>query len=126
MVNDYLSDLVTRVRNGYLANKPSIEAPETKIGWAVLQTLQKENYIAGVERKEGNLVIALKYDGKNPAITGIKRVSKPGARRYYGIKSLPRVLGGLGISILSTPKGVLSSKEAKKLGVGGELIAQIW
>ena len=78
------------------------------------------------DKQKDELVIKLKYEGKTPALTDIRRVSKPGVRIYSGVKKLPRVLGGLGINILSTPKGIMADKTAKKLHVGGEIIAQVW
>ena len=79
-----------------------------------------------LEKQKEELVVSLRYDGKTPALTDIRRVSKPGVRIYSGVKKLPRVLGGLGINILSTPQGVMADKQAKKLHVGGEIIAQAW
>ncbi|KKT58803.1 MAG: SSU ribosomal protein S8P [Candidatus Amesbacteria bacterium GW2011_GWB1_47_19] len=126
MVNDHLSDFVTRIRNGYQAGLDKIEVPMIKTVAETARVIAAEGYTGTVEKKEKTLVIHLKYSGKKPAIMGIKRVSKPGARRYSGIKKLPRVWGGLGINILSTPKGIISEKQAKKLKTGGEIIAQVW
>lgn len=126
MVNDHLSDLITRIRNGYMAHKESVEMPKTNAILRVAEVLKKEGYLAEVTQKEGVMLMNLKYNGKNPAIMGINRVSKPGARVYCGMKDLPKVWGGLGKSILSTPKGVMSDREARKLKVGGEIIAQVW
>lgn len=128
MVNDSLSDMLIRIKNGYLAKAVEVAMPTSKLKKAVAEVLVKESYIkdAVVDADQGLLIINLKYDHKEPAITDLRRVSKPGRRVYASIKSLPRVLGGLGIHILSTPKGVMSQKEAKKLNVGGEVLAQIW
>ncbi len=128
MVNDSLSDMLIRIKNGYLAQAVEVFMPTSKLRVAVAEVLVKENYIkeAKVDADQGLLVITLKYDHKEPAITDLRRVSKPGRRVYTSIKSLPRVLGGLGIHILSTPKGVMSQKQAKKLNVGGEVLAQVW
>lgn len=126
MVNDHLSDLVTRVRNGYLAKLAKISVPKTKAVAKVLEVLADEGYVASVKEAGRELEVELKYDGKTPALAGISRVSKPGVRVYAGIKDLPKVCGGLGMNILSTPKGILGEKKARKLKVGGEVIAQVW
>ncbi len=126
MVNDPLSDLVTRIKNAYSAHALELVVPWTRTGEAVCTVLVGSGYLASAKKTADGLVLVLKYDKKTPAITNIRRVSKPGRRVYTGIKVLPRVLGGLGISILSTPKGVMSEKEARKLKVGGEILAQVW
>lgn len=128
MVNDSLSDMLIRIKNGYLARAVEVSMPTSKLRVAVADVLVKEKYIkeAKVDAEQGLLVVTLQYDHKAPAITDVRRVSKPGRRIYTSIKSLPRVLGGLGIHILSTPKGVMSQKSAKKLNVGGEVLAQVW
>ena len=126
MVNDHLSDFVTRIRNGYQARLPEIQYPPVKTVWEMAQVLSKEGYVGEVKKTEEGLSIKLKYTAKKPAIMGIKRVSKPGVRRYSGIKDIPKVWGGLGINILSTPKGVLSERQAEKLNSGGEILAQVW
>lgn len=126
MVNDHLSDLITRIRNGYIAHRETVDMPVTKSVQRVAEVLKKQGYLGEVTLKDKDLVLTLKYSGKDPAISGIKRVSKPGARVYCGVKDFPKVLGGLGKNILSTPKGIMSDKEARKLKVGGEIIAQVW
>jgi small subunit ribosomal protein S8 len=126
MVNDTLSDFVTRVRNGYMAGRESILVPATKTVFSVAQVLVKTGYLQNVERSGETMLVRLKYAGKSPAMTGITRVSKPGGRRYSSIKKLPRVWGGLGINILSTPKGIMDGKQAIKLNTGGEVLAQVW
>lgn len=126
MVNDHLSDFVTRIRNGYKARKSSVEIPDTKIVKAVGKVLAEEGYLVGIKVDDKKLVAQLKYDNKEPVITGIYRVSKPGARIYSGVSDVPRVLGGAGISILSTPKGILANKKAKKLNAGGEILLKVW
>lgn len=126
MVNDHLSDFITRVRNGYRAQRPEVEMTMTKLNKAVGEVLVRSGYAEKVVTDGEKLKIVLKYKNKQAAVTGIQRVSKPGARIYKGAGELPRVLGGLGMNILSTPKGVLSGKQAKKLNVGGELLAQVW
>ncbi len=126
MVNDHLSDFITRIRNGYMAGRKSVDAPMIKIVEKVAQVLAKEGYVEGVKRADGRLVVDLKYEDKKPVIMGIKRVSKPGARIYTSIQKIERVWGGLGKNILSTPKGIMSDKEARKLKTGGEIICQVW
>jgi small subunit ribosomal protein S8 len=126
MVSDHLSDFVTRVRNGYQAKLETIEAPLTKSVEQVAKVLTEEGYLTAIKKQEGKLLITLKYVNKEPVITGIRRVSKPGARIYSSVKNFPKVFGGLGINILTTPKGILSEIKAKKLNTGGEIITQVW
>jgi small subunit ribosomal protein S8 len=126
MVNDHLSDFVTRIRNGYRARMETLETPSTRAVEKVAKVLVDEGYLAAMIKEGDKLKLTLKYDGKEPALTGIRRVSKPGARIYTRIKSLPRVLGGWGITILTTPKGIISGRRAKKLNTGGEIIALVW
>ena len=127
MVNDSLSDFVTRIRNGYLAHLDQVSLRSTKFIAAFAAVLVKSGYVESVKNEDGELTVTLKYDGKGePAITGIRRISTPGSRVYRPIADLPRVWGGLGISILSTPKGILTGASAKKLNVGGEVLAQVW
>lgn len=127
MVNDHLSDLITRIRNGYIARRKEITVPETKMVRAVAEVLAETGYLTGVEKTDRNLKLVLKYqaDGE-PVILGIRRVSRPGGRVYCEVKNLPRIWGGIGVNILSTPKGVMADKKAKKLRAGGEILAQVW
>jgi small subunit ribosomal protein S8 len=127
--NDPIADLLTRLRNASRAGKAELTMPYSRIKADVASILKKEGYITDFEVKsEGRpqLRIVSKYADKTPAITGLKRVSRPGLRRYVGADEIPRVLGGMGISILSTPRGVLSGREAKRQNVGGELLAYVW
>ena len=104
-------------------------APVSKTKLAIAEVLLKEGYIGGIEIIEGvqgTIKITLKYDGNNKVITGLKRVSKPGLRVYVGAEEIPQVLGGLGIAILSTSKGIMTGKEAKKAHQGGEVLAYVW
>lgn len=126
MVSDPISDLLTRVKNGYRAGLLEIVVPNSRTSLAVAQVLVAEGYLAKIEKTEGGLKLVLKYQGKSPAITDLRRISKPGRRIYSPVSKLPRVWGGLGRNILSTPKGVMSDREAKKLNVGGEILAQVW
>lgn len=126
MVNDPVSDLVIRIKNGYRAELVSVRSPWSSLRERVAKVLLENKLVEKVAREKDELVVTLKYNGKTPALTDIRRVSKPGVRIYTKVKKLPRVLGGLGINIISTPKGVMSDKQAKKLNVGGEIIAQAW
>jgi small subunit ribosomal protein S8 len=130
-VTDPVADLLTRIRNANLAYKDDLVAPVSKLSDAVLRILDSEGYIAGYDR-EGEGVrqafrIRLKYGVKRRrAITGLRRISKPGRRIYRGRSELPRVQGGLGIAIISTSNGLMTDKEAARKGVGGEVLAYVW
>ncbi|HET9249423.1 MAG TPA: 30S ribosomal protein S8 [Actinomycetota bacterium] len=130
-VTDPVADLLTRIRNANLAYKDELVAPVSKLSDAVLRILDSEGYIAGYDR-EGDGVsqafrIRLKYGVKRRrAITGLRRISKPGRRIYRGRGDLPRVQGGLGIAIISTSNGLMTDKEAARKGVGGEVLAFVW
>ncbi|RMF12808.1 MAG: 30S ribosomal protein S8 [Alphaproteobacteria bacterium] len=131
MMTDPLGDMLTRIRNGLQARKETIRAPASKQRERVLDVLQREGFILGYERVEldnnkAELEIRLKYHEGEPVIRSIERVSRPGRRIYSGVKDLPRVANGLGISIVSTPKGVLSDAEARKENVGGEVICKVF
>jgi small subunit ribosomal protein S8 len=126
MVNDHLSDMVARVKNGYRAGLKVVEVPTTKSVAEVLRVLAEEGYVAKVEKENDLLTVTLKYNSKEPAIMGMRMVSKPGVRIYTGSSNMPKVWGGLGINILSTPKGIMSGKKARKIKAGGEIICQVW
>lgn len=130
-MTDPLGDLLTRIRNGQRAGKSVISAPASRLRANVLEVLIREGYIRGYERSEvrpgiAELMIELKYHEGGPVIREISRVSKPGRRVYSKIKDLPRVYNGLGISILSTPRGVLSDTEAREHNVGGEVLCKVF
>ena len=129
-ITDPLGDLLTRIRNGQQARKDSIMTPASKLRARVLDVLQREGYIRGYREEElaghAGLRIELKYFEGQPAIKHIARISKPGRRVYSGSKELPRVRNGLGITIVSTPKGVLSDAEAREQNVGGEVLAEVF
>jgi len=130
-MTDPLGDLLTRIRNGQRANKSTITAPASKLRENLLRVLEREGYIRSFERynvRQGidELRIELKYNEGEPVINEITRVSKPGRRVYAKIKDLPKVYNGLGISILSTPRGVMSDHEARQANVGGEVLCQIF
>ncbi len=130
-LSDPIGDTLTRIRNGQRARKSAVTAPASKLRENVLGVLQREGYIRGFERYNvrpgvDELRIELKYNEGEPVISRITRVSKPGRRVYAKIKDLPRVYNGLGISILSTPQGVMSDHEARDANVGGEVLCQIF
>lgn len=130
-VNDPISDMLTRIRNAGMAQKTETSMPATKILVAIAKILKEEGYIADFEvtekRPQDVLTIALSYGpDKRHAIREIKRVSKPGLRVYAGKNEIPRVKSGLGIAIVSTPEGVLSGYEARRRGVGGEVLCTVW
>ena len=130
-MTDPLGDMLTRIRNGITANKDFVDVPRSKLKIAVLDVLKEEGYIKGYEVLRGpaqkdTIRIYLKKINKKNVIRHISRVSKPGRRIYTSVKNMPRVLSGLGILILSTPKGVMSDRKARKLGVGGEILAKVW
>ena len=130
-MSDPLGDLLTRIRNGQKAHKPVVQSPASKIRANVLEVLQREGYIRGYSRQElrpgvAELKIELKYVDGEPVIREITRVSKPGRRIYSRIADLPRIYNGLGISILSTPRGVMSDNEARAAKVGGEVLCRVF
>ena len=129
-ISDPIADMLTRMRNGLMAKHVSISLPHSKMKKAIAQVLKSEGYISDVkEIGEGvnkELSIELKYYNEEPVIEKLKRVSKPSCRVYVGVENMPRVLNGLGISILSTSKGILSNRKALKQNVGGEVLCYVW
>jgi small subunit ribosomal protein S8 len=130
-VNDPIGDMLTRVRNANLAYKDDLVVPASKMNEAILRILAAEGYIGGFETEgegiERVFRVTLKYDAtRQRTITGIQRVSKPGRRVYAGHDGLPRVLGGLGIAIISTSHGVMTDRDASRSGIGGEVLAYVW
>jgi small subunit ribosomal protein S8 len=128
-MSDPISDMLTRIRNASRALLPAIELPHSRMKESLAQILKKEGYVAEVSvdgKAIKKLKIQLKYQGKKNVIEGLKRVSKPGLRKYVGSTEIPRVLGGLGISIVSTSEGVMTGTQAKKKNLGGELLCYIW
>jgi small subunit ribosomal protein S8 len=130
-VTDPIADMLTRIRNANRAGNAETDMPHSRLKAEVAKVLKQNGYIADfyAEKKEDGkqvLKIQLKMIGKERAIVGIKRVSKPGLRRYVPAKEIPRVLGGMGISILTTSRGVMTGHEAKKANVGGEILAYVW
>lgn len=136
MVNDTISDMLTRIRNGCMVQKAMVLVPFTKINQKIAQILEKEGFIQNFQISEDskNLILRLKYRSKKigntkrkeSCITNLKRISKPGLRIYANHKDIPRVLGGAGIILLSTPSGLLTDREARSLGIGGEVLCSIW
>jgi len=131
VMTDPIADMLTRIRNANLAYKDDVDMPLSSVKMRVADILAKEGYVTGYEVEgEGvkrTLKLTLKYStNRERTITGIRRVSKPGKRVYVGRDDVPRVLGGLGIAILSTSNGVLTDKQARKQGVGGEVLAYVW
>ena len=131
MVNDSIADLLTRIRNAQTARHDSVTVETSIMKKSIVQILLDEGYISSFEEvdngKNKDIVITLKYVNKNQkVITGLKRISKPGRRIYASCEELPKVLNGLGIVIVSTSKGVMTDREARKLGIGGEVLAYVW
>ena len=130
-MSDPLGDMLTRIRNGQMASKNAIQAPASKLRANVLEVLRREGYIRGFETVDlgdgkSELKIELKYHNGEPVIRELRRVSKPGRRIYKGVKDLPSVDNGLGIAIVSTPRGVLSDSEAREARVGGEVLCTVF
>ena len=131
-MTDPIADFLTRIRNAYLAGKKVVEIPSSKMKDALTKILCEKGYILSYKVVEGTpyntIKIALKYhpETKMPAIKKIERVSTPGLRQYTGVEDMPRVLNGLGIAVISTSKGLLTDKEAKELGIGGEIICYVY
>ena len=129
-MSDTIADMLTRIRNANQALLPEVAMSHSNMRESIAKILKREGYVSevAVEGKAATKTIKLKlkYQGRKGVIAGLKRVSTPGLRRYVGATEIPRVLGGMGISILSTPRGVLSGTEARKQNVGGELLCYIW
>lgn len=131
MMTDPIADMLTRIRNGNEARHKSVQIPASKIKTEISRILQEEGYIKGYEVVEngvqGLINVDLKYGNNNEkVISGIKRISKPGLRVYAKSTDIPRVLGGLGVAIISTSKGIMSDREARKEQVGGEVLCYVW
>lgn len=130
-MTDPIADMLTRIRNANTALHSTVEVPASKIKTAIAQILHEEGFINGYEviddNKQGIIRIKLRYnDGKRRVITGLKRISKPGLRVYAKKEEIPRVLGGLGVAIISTSQGVMVDKKARAAGLGGEVLCYIW
>lgn len=129
-ITDPIADMLTRIRNAGAARHDSVDVPASKMKKSIAQILLDEGYVKSFQIVEdgaqGLIRITLKYNGRQQAISGLKRVSKPGLRMYAGAQELPKVLRGLGVAIVSTSKGVMTDKKARELNVGGEVLAFVW
>ncbi len=123
---DPIADALIRIKNGYQVGRQSVSIRYSKLIFKLMKLLQSEGYVGEAEQKGQEVEVLLKYNARKPAISGIKRVSKPSQRIYKGVAQLPFVLNGLGIAIVSTPQGLMTDKEARKSKVGGEILALIW
>ena len=131
LVTDPIADMLTRIRNALIAKHDTVDVPASSMKKAIVQILLSEGYIKGYEIVESGVAkfihITLKYGpNKQKVITGLKRISKPGLRVYARKDQIPKVLGGLGVAIISTSRGIMTDREARKLAVGGEVLAYIW
>ena len=128
-MSDHIADLLTRIRNAQMVNKATVVVPSSKVKVAIVQVLKDEGYIDGFEVKteagKSVLDIALKYYAGRPVIERIERVSRPGLRVYKGSKTLPQVMNGLGVAIVTTPRGVMTDRKARATGVGGEVLCYV-
>ena len=129
-MTDPIADMLTRIRNAITAKKETVEIPASNMKKAIADILLSEGYVKDVKLVEdgynGKIAVTLKYSDKKSVINGLQRVSKPGLRSSSGVEDMPKVLGGLGMVILSTNKGILTGKQAKAQGVGGEVLCYVW
>lgn len=123
---DNIGDALIRIKNGYQIGKVTVNIKFSKLIWRLMKLLQREGYLANAAQEGDGIVVTLKYNLRTPALTDLKRVSKPSLRVYRGVTDLPRALDGLGVAIISTPKGLMTDKEARKAKVGGEVLALVW
>ena len=126
MITDPVGDLLTRIRNASRSRKRELTAPYSKLKYAVCQVLLKEGYLDAVKKQGGDLLINIAYKRRQPVLTGVRNISRPGLRIYQKAKEIKAPLGGAGIVIISTPKGVMSSKDARKKNLGGEILGEMW
>jgi len=130
-MTDPISDFLSRLRNGIRSRKQYVDCPRSRLKVRIAEILQQEGYVDGVtnieDNQQGILSVTLRYNNDNKcAITGLKRISRPGQRLYVRAKAVPKVHNGLGIAIMSTSRGVMTDRQARKLGVGGEVICEVW
>lgn len=130
-ISDVIADLLTRIRNANDAKHETVDIPASNMKKAIVDILLSEGYIQGYQRiedgKQGSIRVTLKYgQGKTKVLRGLRRVSKPGLRIYANAEKLPRVMNGLGVAIISTSKGIMTDKQARKAGIGGEVLAFVW
>ena len=123
---DPVADALIRIKNGYSVGRQSVMVRYSKLILRLMKLLQEEGFLQDVKQNETEIIVSLKYNGRKPAIADVKRISKPSLRVYKGVAELPYVLNGLGIAIVSTPKGLMTEKEARKQKVGGEILAFVW
>ena len=123
---DPIADALIRIKNGYSVGRVSVEVKFSKLILRLMEVLEKEGYVGKVIKKDRLITVELRYESRKSAITDIKRISKPSLRVYKGVKDLPRVLNGLGIAVISTPKGLMTDRDARKQKLGGEVLAFIW
>lgn len=130
MLHDSIADMFNRIKNAQAVKHDTVVMPASHVRENIAKVMQEAGYIESVARKEGKptevLEITLKYNGKLPAISNLKRISRPGLRRYANVEQIPRPLSGHGLVIISTPQGIMSGSAAQKAGVGGEIIATVW
>ena len=132
MISDPIADFLIRIKNGYLAKKREVTVPYSKLKENLAKILVEEGYLKELKtqnsklKTQKELLLTLKYEKKKPALTDVQRVSKPGLRIHAGKTKIPKVLGGLGATIISTPQGLMVDREARKKGLGGELICKVW
>ena len=129
-MSDVIADMLTRIRNASNAKHETVDVPASNMKKAIADILVREGYVKSCETvddgKQGVLRIALKYNGKDRVIKGIRRVSKPGLRMYAGFENMPKVMNGLGVAIISTSKGLMVDRQARKEGLGGEVLCYVW
>jgi small subunit ribosomal protein S8 len=128
-MHDPISDLLTRIRNAGQAQHSEVTIPHSRLKEAISRVLKEEGYVSEVKvegDKIKSITVSLRYQNKRSVITGLKQISTPGLRRYVGAGDVPRVLGGMGVAVLSTPRGVLTGVEARRQNVGGEVICYVW
>ena len=128
-MTDPISDMLTRIRNGASALRPVVQIPHSKMKENIAHILKREGYVAevNVDTKGFKTInLRLKYEGKKNVIEGLRRISKPGLRHYVGATDIPRVRGGMGVAVISTPEGIMTGVEARKKNLGGEVICHIW
>ncbi|MBI2600690.1 30S ribosomal protein S8 [Candidatus Daviesbacteria bacterium] len=125
---DTIGDALIRIKNGYMVGKSEVSVRYSKLIVEICKLLQAEGYIekCSVDEKNREIIVTLKYNARVPSLTDVKRVSRPSLRVYKGAKALPSVLNGLGIAIVSTPKGLMTNKQARKQNLGGEVLALVW
>lgn len=123
---DPIADALIRIKNGYQVGKMTVSVKSSKLIWNMTALLKKEGYLSDAAKKDREIIVTLKYNLRVPVLTDIKRVSKPSLRVYKGVRELSSVLNGLGIAIISTPKGLMTDREARKSKVGGEVLALVW